>query len=295
MACYHPLNAYYTPDGRVVFSAAKNDTTHKIHLPCGQCVGCRLERSRQWAVRIMHEASLWDDNSFVTLTYNDTTIPPNGSLVYKHIQLFLKKLRKQTKKQIRFFCAGEYGAITKRPHYHICIFNENFRNDRYEWKKSNGHQLWRSNDLERIWQHGNAYIGELTFESAAYVARYICEKITGKRAQMHYGSIDITTGELITKSPEFAHMSLKPGIAANWLRLYWPDVANGKVITRGRESVAPKYYRKYFRQHDKRHDITDNLKELIHDEDQTEERLKTREEVTLKNLAKMKRNQQDNL
>ncbi|MEO5355656.1 MAG: hypothetical protein H7835_21005, partial [Magnetococcus sp. XQGC-1] len=89
----------------------------------GQCVGCRLERSRQWAIRVMHEASQHEHNCFITLTYNDDNLPANGSLNYRHFQNFMKRLRKYyVEFTVRFYMCGEYGENFARPHYHACIF-----------------------------------------------------------------------------------------------------------------------------------------------------------------------------
>ena len=93
--CFHPLDAWQCSNGDVVFTdnLARNDVIRRLSLPCGRCVGCRLERSRQWAVRCMHEASMHMFNSFVTLTYDDH-LPEYNSLNYKHFQDFMKRLRK---------------------------------------------------------------------------------------------------------------------------------------------------------------------------------------------------------
>lgn len=92
MTCFHPIPAYRDGDGPIQF----HDTGkgRPIEIPCGQCIGCRLERSRQWAMRCVHEASLHDDNCFVTLTYNDQHIPSDAGLRHRDYQLFMKRLRK---------------------------------------------------------------------------------------------------------------------------------------------------------------------------------------------------------
>lgn len=92
MACFYPLAAWQTDDGDIVFKE-RGAIKRALTLPCGQCVGCRLERSRQWAVRCMHEASLYDQNAFVTLTYDQDHLPESGSLRYRDFQLFCKRAR----------------------------------------------------------------------------------------------------------------------------------------------------------------------------------------------------------
>lgn len=101
MTCFHPIQAYRDGDGPVLF----HDTGkgRPIKIPCGQCIGCRLERSRQWAMRCVHEASLHLDNCFITLTYNDQHIPSDAGLRLRDYQLFMKRLRKAyPKKKLSF-------------------------------------------------------------------------------------------------------------------------------------------------------------------------------------------------
>ncbi len=128
MPCYHPLSAFQCADGSIVFHERRwYNTVKTLSLPCGQCIGCRLERSRQWAMRCMHEAQLHENNCFITLTYDNTHLPSDGSLHYKDFQLFIKRLRKKFgNTRIRYYMAGEYGENFGRPHFHACIFGHDF-------------------------------------------------------------------------------------------------------------------------------------------------------------------------
>lgn len=291
MPCFSPIEAYRAEDGRVVFSSSKVPTVSRMSLSCGQCVGCRLERSRQWAVRCMHEASLFDENCFITLTYNDEHLPGDGSLHYEQFQKFMKRLRKKfPDRKVRFFMCGEYGDLRDRPHFHACLFNCDFP-DKYYWKKSNGCRLYRSETLEKLWPFGDSTVGEVTFESAAYVARYVMKKVTGDAAESHYRRVRPDTGEVVELEPEFCHMSLKPGIGSDWLRLYWRDVQDGMCVSRGHESLMPKYYRKYFKRSDLYIDILDKMEGFAYRsrEDQTPERLKVREQVVKARANLLKR------
>ena len=126
MACYHPMPAVRLANGDVTFVSRTKVDGHAIYLPCGQCVGCRLERSRQWAVRCMHERSMHERACFVTLTYDDEHLPPGKSLNYPDVQKFLRRLRKRVGVPIRFYLCGEYGDDTDRPRYHICLFGFDF-------------------------------------------------------------------------------------------------------------------------------------------------------------------------
>ena len=215
-------------------------------VPCGQCVGCRLERSRQWAVRCYHEASLYEDNCFITLTYSDDALPVGGSLVLADYQKFMKRLRKKFGSNIRFYHCGEYGETTWRPHYHACLFNFDFA-DKRKFSKTNNGYLYTSETLNELWPFGHSLIGDVTFESAAYVARYIMKKITGDGAEEHYQSVCNETGEIFNLRPEYTTMSRRPGIGAGWFDKYKEDVYFGDyVVVRGVKMRPPKFYDRSF-------------------------------------------------
>lgn len=242
MPCYHPLKAFRCANGGVVFSElARYDTVSTLWLPCGRCIGCRLERSRQWAMRCMHEASLHERNSFVTLTYDDDHLPYRGMLEYPAFQLFMKRLRKATDQRVRFFMCGEYGSQNWRPHYHACLFGKGFDDMRFWRTSDSGARCYRSAELERLWPFGNSEVGAVTFESAGYCARYCVAKRTGADASAHYRRVDDAGAYQLP--PEFAKMSLKPGIGAGWFNRFKDDVYNHDyVVVRGREMRPPKYY-----------------------------------------------------
>jgi hypothetical protein len=192
MQCYHPLSAWRQKDvvtgkSKIIFTRTRNWGGEPLQVPCGRCIGCRLARSREWAIRCVHEASLYSSNRFVTLTYSDDNLPSDCSLSVRELQLFLKKLRK-IKTGFRYFACGEYGERCKtcdcsrvdcsmlgcgkfvpglgRPHFHICLFNIAFA-DEFYWSRSNGVPLFRSLILEKIWGKGHCLIGDVSFESAA--------------------------------------------------------------------------------------------------------------------------------
>src|SRR4051812_44934530 len=102
MPCYYPQSAYRTSTGSVTFSRAASLSGEKFDLPCGQCIGCRLERSRQWAMRLVHEKKLHSHSSFITLTYDDKNLPLGGTLIKRDFQLFMKRLRKCQSNPLRF-------------------------------------------------------------------------------------------------------------------------------------------------------------------------------------------------
>lgn len=230
----------------IVFNKKESEGV-SVQLPCGQCIGCRLERSRQWAVRCMHEASLYKDNCFLTLTFNNDNLNSDGSLVKRDFVLFMKRLRKKFGSKIRFFHCGEYGSKLSRPHHHACIFNFDFP-DKVLWTVRDGIKLYRSKSLEKLWPYGFCTIGSVTFESAAYVARYITKKITGKKAESHYEKINKETGEVVKIVPEYITMSRRPGIARAWFEKFKDDVypSDFVIIRNNIKCKPPKYYDKIY-------------------------------------------------
>lgn len=246
------MEAWQRFDNKIVF---QNPGTYRrfLKLRCGACIGCRLSRSEAWAIRCVNEASLHDRNCYITLTYDDDRLPRYGSLLYRDFQLFLKRLRKEFSNKdeygniwrlpIRFFMCGEYGDKNQRPHFHACLFGVSFPDMAFWGKSPSGSDLYRSPILERLWKKGFSSIGALTFESAAYVARYICKKVVGKDAELHYGRVDFATGEIYSLEPEFCQMSLKPGIGANWIKRYSDEVLiHDGVAINGSVRSVPKYY-----------------------------------------------------
>lgn len=298
MACYHPISAWQRGDGMVVF-AELGDIRRALFLPCGQCVGCRLERSRQWAVRCLHEASLHDANCFLTLTYDDDHLPTSGSLQYSDFQKFLKRVRARfSRARVRYYMCGEYGDITLRPHYHACLFGFNFPDCRRLYRSTGGTPIFSSQLLEDLWPLGHSSVGAVTFESAAYVARYVMKKITGQAARDHYAVVDSSTGEISWRSPEFNHMSLKPGIGANWISSFRSDVyPAGEVVVRGKKARAPRYYDEHFKRWDpegyEAMKFGHELEAKAQVGNNTDARLKVRETVARARIAQFRNREVD--
>ena len=245
MVCYHPLIAIDVTNGtrdkkliRVIGSAEQNpelyvkaqNDEHSYIVPCGQCVGCRLERSRQWAIRISQEASLYDNNCFITLTYTDQYCPK--SLDLRHFQLFMKRLRKKYGNGIRFFHCGEYGDLNGRPHYHAALLNFDFP-DKKLYYSNNGFNYYLSESLSELWPYGIHLISDLTYDSAGYIARYVLKKITGDAAVDAYKD----------KKPPYVTMSRRPGLGYPWIEKYLENVYNlDRIVVKGHESLPPRYY-----------------------------------------------------
>jgi len=215
-----------------------------VYRPCGQCIGCRLEYSRGWALRCVHEAQLHVDNSYLTLTYNDQNLPEDKSVHKRELQLFFKRFRDAISEKIRYFACGEYGDRLGRPHYHAIIFGympndtvllEHANQRRFQSRFHTGEDfsIYKSAFIEKLWKRGFITVGNVSFESAAYVARYCTKKINGKMAPGHYKG----------KNPEFALMSRSPGIGADWIEKYMSDVYPKDYVTmRGRKMRPIRYY-----------------------------------------------------
>lgn len=207
---------------------------HELRVPCGQCIECRLRRSREWALRCVHEASLYDVNSFITLTYADEYLPQGGSLDRRAFPLFMKRLRKAFG-SVRYFHAGEYGERNGRPHYHALLFGLWFGDAVQVGVSDGGFPRFESGALSDVWEFGRADIGSVTFESAAYVARYCVKKVTGCAADAHYRG----------RVPEYATMSRRPGIGFRWFEQFRGEVyRDDSVLARGHEVTPPRYYDK---------------------------------------------------
>lgn len=254
MPCFRPLTGYRSKcvgaSGKraIVFSRADAlDPNDPVTLPCGQCRFCRLEHSRQWALRCFHEASLYDRNCFLTLTYRDEFLPRFGSLDYNAPVLFMKRLRERFGSGIRSFGCAEYGELLARPHYHICLFNFDFE-DKVLFKRSGENSLYVSESLNELWPFGFATVGALTFESAAYVARYVTKKCTGRDSGSHYECVDGRSGEVGEKAPERSVcVSRRPGIGREWYEKFGAFVREHDfVVLRGRRVRPAKYYDRLF-------------------------------------------------
>lgn len=299
MACNYPIQAYRLKDGKIVFDTKQGyDIIAYIKLPCGQCVGCRLERSRQWAMRCMHESSLYEQNCFITLTYNDEHLPDNRELQYEDFQKFMKRLRKRNpKRKIRFFMCGEYGEKFGRPHFHACLFNIDFNDRLYLKTTPSGSKIYTSATLEDVWRDsignpiGYATVGDVNFDSAGYVARYVMKKVKG---DAHYETIDIETGECGQKQSEFIHMSLKPGIGQGFYKKWKDDIfPNDYCVVNGIATKPPKYYFKKLKDEDSElHEEIMYLREkraMERMSDNTQDRLEVKEKVLIAKIRSLKR------
>lgn len=264
MPCYHPLPAWYARERNeesgkrpITFRLAEGFKDRPVSVPCGTCLGCRLERAREWAVRCMHEASLYEENCFVTLTYDDAHKPKGGTLDPDHMTRFLKRLRwkfgerykyqvgtrisEKTGKvlpvykyafgrSIRYFQCGEYGDRFGRPHHHALLFNLDFK-DREFYRSQGDVKLYTSGELAKLWPYGFSTVGDVTFESAGYVARYTLKKVDG------------SSKPVPGRMEEYLTMSRRPGIGKGWIDRFIGDVyPSDELVVNGHVTKPPRYY-----------------------------------------------------
>lgn len=299
MPCFSPMLAepiFVSPEtGKVQYSfkmkldnAAQLQEKKKLNdgkfypvkaLPCGKCVGCRLDYSKEWAIRCTLE--MQDHNKdecyFVTLTYDDEHVPysvahtdviehkhsygfpskspvwyeevdkpSNQTLRAKDLQLFLKSLRWNQKyyygKQFKYFGCGEYGTKTMRPHYHLILFGVRLSPPTADvWQKNNrGNMIWEDLELKKIWKNGNVIVGRCTYETCGYVARYVLKKQKGNDAKFY---------EINNIEPPFSRMSLKPAIGSKYYDAHKEELLASDEIfleteKRGIKSKPPRYFDK---------------------------------------------------
>ena len=271
VSCYHPQTAVVlgidpaTGKKKLKFLGADVAGTvlypgkEVIQLPCGQCIGCRIDRSRQWANRCMLELQYHDSAYFVTLTYDDLHIPKSYyadpetgeahtsyTLCKRDFQLWMKRLRKKfSDDKIRFFACGEYGGQTKRPHYHAIVFGLHL-NDLVKYKTvkegDSYYTYYNSDSIQETWPNGFVVVGEVTWESCAYVARYVTKKLSGEQADF-YKKFNLV--------PEFSDMSRRPGIARQYYDEHGGDIYNNAYINvstpkGGRKFKPPRYFDRLF-------------------------------------------------
>lgn len=265
--CYHMIKAWQPrPEYKnelpkeIKFSRPRSEYKYQeIKVACGQCIGCRLKYSRDWATRIALEAAKTPGrNWFLTLTYSDENLPikesintETGELVYgatllpKDLQDFLKRLRRHwdyhyKENKIKFYGCGEYGELYERPHYHVCLMNMTIREETLEkWFINHEYnQIWKSEEIEKIWGKGIVGVGEVTWSSAAYVARYMIKKQKGPNAKWFYDSQ--------AKEPEFVRMSRNPGLAREYAEKQLEEIyKNDEIILPGKKAKKvkpPRYF-----------------------------------------------------
>lgn len=270
MSCYHPLVGWptgeisekgkplYHIEGRGKLGSMVNpegflaDNTDAVLIPCGRCIGCRLDYSRKWADRMMLELAVQKKAIFVTLTYDnehipivydDDDFPICFTLKKEDVQLWMKRVRRHYgDKSLRFYLAGEYGSSTGRPHYHCILYGlslDDFPKKR-AYKKSELNDIYYiDDDFAARWNQGYVVIADVSWKTCAYVARYVTKKVLNQFPEAF---------EELGMVPEFSLMSRRPGIGKPYLDAH-PDCLDLQSINistpeGGRQIAIPKYYLK---------------------------------------------------
>lgn len=316
MSCYHPLIGYRSDtiaeNGKrkiKIISLRENETIDDFKslgvflIPCGRCIGCRLDYSRKWADRMMLELETAKKGIFVTLTYDNDHMHINegsnfGTLDKRDCQLFMKRLRKEFEHRIRFFLAGEYGEHTLRPHYHAIIYGlglSDIGDCKLYSRNDLGQPYYISKRFQKVWSLGNVLLADVSWETCAYVARYVVKKQTGDKANIY---------DVRGVIPEFCLMSRRPGIGADYLAKH-PDCLDFQSINLstpngGLKISIPKYYLKkyestnpydYAKMMEQRRKFScdNNLLELQGTEKTFEQYLKVKESNKLEKMKALKR------
>lgn len=256
----------------LIFKELENGSPIKseyIRVPCRQCVGCVENYAREWAVRSMCEAEYYDENYFITLTYDDYHLPldpvlwkrtgevfdpfeaydfredglPFGTLCPAHMEKFKKDLLSRLRDRyghtgIRFYYSGEYGSSTFRPHYHGLFFNlplDKFAHEGFHVYKvtKNGDILYTHDLISEVWPRGFHTIAALTPETCAYTARYVQKKLY----RSDYDGIYTLRGQV----PEYSLMSRRPGLGKQYYLDHKDEIyKNDEIIFKGsKNKVAP--------------------------------------------------------
>jgi len=227
MACHHPFRMWRL-DGKLSLRPPESDDREAVELPCGGCLGCRMDRARSWAIRCSLELQNHDKACWTTLTYSDDNIPANRSIRRDHLSGYIKRLRARlSPEKIRFFGCGEYGERGGRPHYHAILFGV----DKSE------------KAIEKAWEAGFVGVHTLTPAAVRYVAGY-CAKKEGWKDEFKE-TIDTETGEVYGREAPFLLMSRRPGIGGQ-AREHWRSWARFAVMD-GTQYPVPRYLHEAFK------------------------------------------------
>ena len=252
MPCFSPLYMSRRPDGQFDISAKPRGDGY-TRVSCGQCVGCLLRRSRDWAVRGVHQSRISPDGTshFVTLTYSDEFLPRHPKTGVPTFELdaisaFMKRLRTNTGQQgIKFLGCREYGERTLRPHYHLCLFGLDLQDYRPYKVGRHGFNLFNSDTLGTAWQgRGHVVVAPASFNTISYTARYVLKKLGSKVNPMsrEYAS-DLLTGEIYEHLPERSYCSRRPAIGYDFFNQHAHGLIGlGSTIIGNRRMPLPRYY-----------------------------------------------------
>ena len=313
MPCYSPIKAWEKrhPEDNgnygITFTPAEAQLDSPIDIPCGGCIGCRLDKAADWSTRATNELRYHDDACFITLTYNDDHLPNDKSINRDDPRNFLRRLRRAYPDQkIRYFGCGEYGKNQQgeinpftgkpdigRPHYHYIIYGMNFDDRRLI--NDDDIPQYESQQLEELWGKGFTSLGNADQKNIDYISQYTTKKINGNMAADHYKYLDPVTGEEINRQPEFISVSTQPGIGSQWFDDFEGDCLKGFITNgKGRVQKIPKYYKRQMKERfcsENYETVKKNTMKHVKPDhpDNSPERLKAREEVVKYRAARAAR------
>lgn len=250
--CTREITAFQNPTGgRPIFGwEGVKQGLPELKLPCGKCPECQKDYYTNWATRGDRELKRWETSVFITLTYDDSHLPPNMSLNKKEIQDFIKRVKKHfgsTKENpIRQSYCGEYGEDNKRPHYHAILFNCDFTDKRRHFLTDQGHQVYTSDTLTRLWGRGIATFGYASAATIAYLYKYILKK-KSRKEKLNPLIIE-HEGITYEVAHEFIESSRNPGIGAHMRDDL--SIKKGYLSVDGVKKKLPKYYLEHLKKHD---------------------------------------------
>lgn len=245
------------------YDFGRTDQPEGLLVPCGKCMACRIARTREWTVRMINESASHEKSIYVTLTYDDEHLPPDGSLSIREAQLFLKRLRKNLfSTRIKYFLCGEYGEEFGRCHYHAIIFGIGEESELI---------------LRKAWPFGFISLGYVEHDSIQYVAGYVQKKYSGELAKETYGD----------KTPPF-HLQSK-GLGKEWALKNKERISQQLTVTDGGIKMGlPRYYKKILEID------ADKLKEkAILKENEFEERAKRKGAISEADKAQLRQESRD--
>lgn len=239
MRCTRPRTVGFKADGKTLAWSQKERSKEyaPFQLECRKCIECRLQYGREWGIRCLHEAQMHSQNCFITLTYSDEHLK-DPKLDYGDFQAFIKRLRHASDEPLSYIACGEYGEVTKRPHWHAIVFNWYPKDATYLRSTQKGHKVYESEILNAKWQKGKAELGSVTLESASYVARYSAKKLAH--------------GEEVEDFQPIFKVSSKRAIGKAWLEKFHDDIFNyGRLtLADGSQSSIPRYYTKWLKENE---------------------------------------------
>lgn len=292
----------------------KINNKNRILIPCGQCIDCRLQYSRQWANRLMLEKQTSSSAYFITLTYDNAHLPlvsygrssanVAGTLSKRDVQLFMKRLRKAMPDcRLRYYLAGEYGSSNGRPHYHLILFNAKLDDLVLTGTSELGFPYFWSNTIARAWStyvKDGASFPAWFNEPCNVLQRHCWTSESQNKFYTPFGLIQVCdvdweccayVARYVTKKltgdmqkfydtfglePEFCLMSRNPGIGYQWYKEH-PDLYDFDYINIGAMRKGVKFRPPRF---------YDKLYELEHPEDMA--KIKAARSKVTKELQKAK-------